>query len=251
MRRRLSQLDLATEACISQRHLSFLENGRAQPSRDMAIHLAEKLGLPLRERNALLGAAGFGAFYIARQLDDPSLRPARAAIERVLQGHEPYPALAVDRHWMLVSANKMATALIGLVQAPALLAPPVNVLRLTLHPEGLAPLIVNLPQWRAQLLSRLALQVEATMDPVLTALHLELRNYAMPEAAEPSATEQDDVVVSLMLRTPLGDLSFMSMTTLFGTPTEVTLSEIAIESFFPADDDTRSILMRFGECRDA
>src|SRR3712207_4753499 len=152
-RRRMSQLELALEAEISTRHLSFLETGRASPSREMVLHLAERLGVPLRERNVLLVAAGYAPVFAARSLDDPALKEARAAVDLVLKGHEPYPALAVDRHWTLVAANAAVPPLLAAV-APALLEPPVNVLRLGLHPEGLAPLIENLAEWRGHLLSR-------------------------------------------------------------------------------------------------
>ena len=149
-RRHMSQLALALKADISQRHVSFVESGRAQPSREMVLHLAEQLDLPLRDRNRLLLAAGYAPVFPEHPLDDPALDAARRAVDRVLQGHEPYPAIAVDRHWTLLAANRVVGALLAGVE-PALLAPPVNVLRLTLHPAGLAPRIVNLPQWRVHL----------------------------------------------------------------------------------------------------
>jgi transcriptional regulator with XRE-family HTH domain len=173
-RRRLSQLDLAADAEISTRHLSFLETGRARPSRDMVLRLAERLEVPLRERNTLLVAAGFAPVFPQRALDHPSLQAARQAVELVLAGHEPYPALAVDRHWTLVSANKAVAPLLAGVDA-ALLKAPVNVLRLSLHPKGLARRIANLAEWRAHLLARLRQQIEATADETLTALLEELR----------------------------------------------------------------------------
>src|SRR5687768_12776775 len=172
-RRRLSQLDFATEAEISSKHLSFLETGRSQPSRDMLLKLAELLDVPLRERNTLLIAAGFAPMFTERSLDDPALRAAREAVDLVLKGHEPYPALAIDRHWTMLAANRaVAPMLIGIPNA--LLQPPVNVLRLSLHPEGLAPRIVNLAQWRTHLLARLRRQIDVSADPALVALHDEL-----------------------------------------------------------------------------
>lgn len=245
-RRRLSQLDLACAADISTRHLSFLETGRSTPSRDMLLHLAEQLEVPLRERNALLLAAGFAPVYRQRKLDDPALAAARRAIELVLKGHEPYPALAVDRHWTLVAGNAAVSPLLA-GAAPALLRPPVNVLRLSLHPEGLAPRIVNLAEWRAHILARLHHQVELTADATLEALLDELRGYRI--AASGARGAGDDgryggVVVPLQLAAPGGTLSFFSTTTVFGTPVDVTLSELAIESFFPADAATADALRR-------
>ena len=163
LRRRLSQLDLALEADISTRHLSFLETGRAQPSRDMLLHLAEQLDVPLRERNVLLAAAGYAPVFRERSLEDPALAAARAAIDLVLAGHEPFPAIAVDRHWRLVSANKAVGLLLAGVDQD-LLRQPVNVLRVALHPNGLAPRTVNLAEWRAHLLARLRRQIELTAD---------------------------------------------------------------------------------------
>jgi transcriptional regulator with XRE-family HTH domain len=247
-RRGLSQLDLACHADISTRHLSFMETGRAQPSRPMLIHLAERLDIPLRDRNALLVAAGYAPVYRERRLDDPALAPARAAVDLVLKGHEPYPALAVDRHWTLVAANRALAPLLAGVAAE-LLEPPVNVLRLSLHPAGVAPRIDNLKQWRDHVLHRLTRQVEVSADPVLMALHDELRAYPLPDgtpisvrhgAPDPAA----DVVVPLRLRTDAGVLSFFSTTTVFGTAVDITLSELAIEAFFPADPATAEALRR-------
>ena len=177
-RRRVSQLELALDAEISAKHVSFVESGRAQPSRDMVLKLAEHLQVPLRERNALLQAAGFAAVYAERALTDPALATARAAVELVLKGHEPFPAIAVDRHWSLVAANAaVAPMLEGIDQS--LLTPPVNVLRVSLHPSGLAPRIVNFAEWRGHLLERLRRQVESTNDQVLADLLRELRQYPM------------------------------------------------------------------------
>lgn len=239
-RRHLSQLDLAGEAEVSTRHLSFVETGRAMPSREMVLRLADRLEVPLRERNRLLTAAGFAPMYGERRLDDPALSAAREAIELVLKGHEPYPALAVDRHWSLVSYNRAVPLLLAGLPAE-LLAPPVNVLRLSLHPDGLAPRIVNLGQWRAHLLARLRQQVAVSADPVLAALADELRAYPAPPEAQHDSVEAG-VVVPLVLRTDAGVLSFISTTTVFGTPVDVTLSELALETFFPADAATGAAL---------
>ncbi|HEY4068965.1 MAG TPA: helix-turn-helix transcriptional regulator [Burkholderiaceae bacterium] len=236
-RRRLSQLELAGEADVSTRHLSFVETGRAMPSREMVLRLADRLELPLRERNRWLTAAGFAPMYAERPLDDVALAAAREAVELVLKGHEPYPALAIDRHWSLVSYNRAVLPLLEGV-APALLQGPINVLRLSLHPEGLAPRILNFAQWRAHLLARLRQQIVASADPVLQALADELRAYPAPAGAAHEGPEPGGVVVPLRLRTPNGTLSLISTTTVFGTPVDITLSELALETFFPADAAT-------------
>jgi transcriptional regulator with XRE-family HTH domain len=246
-RRRLSQLDLACEADISTKHLSFLETGRAVPSRDMVMHLAERLDIPLRARNTLLVAAGYAPVFPERPLGDPALRAARKAVDLVLKGHEPYPAIAVDRHWSLVAANNAVSPLLEGAD-PALVRPPVNVLRLSLHPSGLAPRIANLSQWRAHLLERLRHQIEVTADPVLEQLLGELMGYPAPRDAKPEAVrdngEYAGVVVPLRLLTAGGTLTFFSTMTVFGTPVDVTLSELALESFFPADAQTADALHR-------
>lgn len=239
-RRRMSQLDLALEAGISSKHLSFVETGRSAPSRDMILHLCESLSVPLRERNLVLIAGGYAPAYPGRSLDDPALAPVRAAVEQVLAGHDPFPALAVDRHWTLVSAN---TALLGWLDGvnPALLEPPVNVLRVSLHPDGLAPRIVNLAEWRSHVLARLADQIATTADPALQALFDELEALPVPVRSHDGASGgigHHDVFVPLQIETPGGILSFLSTTTVFGTPIDVTLSELAIEAFFPADAAT-------------
>ena len=203
--RRLSQLDLAQEADISTRHLSFVETGRSLPSREMVLRLAERLDVPLRERNALLVAAGYAPMYRERPLDDPALAAARQAVELILKSHEPYPALAVDRHWNLVAANRMLPHLLAGAD-PALLQAPVNVLRLSLHPRGLASKIVNLAQWRSHLFERLRQQIQATGDTALAALLEELRGYPMPEDAEPRHLEGEHlgVVMPFQFRTRFG-----------------------------------------------
>lgn len=252
-RRRMSQLDLALEADISTRHLSFMETGRATPSREMVLRLAEQLDIPLRERNALLVAAGYAPVFPERRLDDPKLEPARKAMELVLSGHEPYPAVALDRHWNMVASNKAVAPLLAGVD-PALLTPPVNVLRLSLHPQGVAPRIVNYREWRAHLFERLRHQIEMSADPVLVDLMYELERYPEPDGVKPhppANPEYAGVVVPLQIRTEAGVLSFISTTTVFGTPVDVTLSELALESFFPADSATAEILHALAAQRSA
>ena len=251
-RRHLSQLGLACEAEISARHLSFLETGRSTPSREMVLRLAEHLDVPLRERNRLLVAAGYAPVFPERPLSDPALEPARKAVELVLEGHEPYPALAIDRRWTLLSANKPAMSMMDGVDA-ALLQPPINVLRVSLHPSGLAGRIVNHAEWRAHIVSRLRRQIDLTADPALQELLEEIKSYPeVPVRADAAARPKADttasvmgalpdyggVIVPLRLAMPKGVLSFFSTTTVFGTPVDITLSEIALESFFPADAAT-------------
>lgn len=242
--RRLSQLDLAQEAEVSTRHLSYVETGRAAPSREMVLRLAERLDVPLRERNALLVAAGFAPMYRQRSLDDPAMASARGAIDLVLKGHEPFPALAVDRHWNLVAHNALVPLLMEGCSAE-LLKPPINVLRLSLHPEGVAPRIANLAQWRTHLLERLQQQIAATGDTVLQALHDELEGYPPPAVSHDAPlldTALSAVAVPFQVVMPSGVLSFISTITIFGTPVDVTLQELAVESFFPADEQTAAAL---------
>jgi transcriptional regulator with XRE-family HTH domain len=238
-RRRLSQLELALQAEVSTRHLSCVETGRASPSREMVLRLGERLQLPPRERNALLVAAGYAPMYRERPFDAPAMAPARAAVQRILDAHEPWPALAMDRHWNLVMHNRLVPLLLQGV-APELLQAPVNVLRLSLHPLGLAPRIHNLPQWRAHLLERLRQQIAATGDGTLAALSDELA--AQPEvessAAHPLPGEHLGVLMPLRFDTPLGTLDLISTTTVFGTAVDITLQELALETFFPANDAT-------------
>lgn len=247
----MSQLDLACEAEISSRHMSFLETGRSQPSREMLLHLAERLDIPLRERNVLLNAAGYAPVFPERALADPALQAARKAIDLVLAGHAPYPALAIDRHWSLIASNDAIPHLLAGVD-PSLLQPPVNVLRLSLHPAGLAPRIANLAQWRAHLLERLRRQIEVSADPVLAELMRELCAYPMPDEIGKPAAEQDyaGVAVPFQLVTDGGILSFFSATMIFGTPVDITLSELAIESFFPADAATAEALRGLADGRE-
>jgi transcriptional regulator with XRE-family HTH domain len=242
--RHLSQLDLAAEADISQKHLSFIESGRSTPSREMVITLAEHLDVPLRERNTMLLAAGFAPIYRDRPLDDPAMVRARSAIERLLKAHEPYPALAVDRQWILVSANAAVAPLIAGAD-PELVRPPVNVVRLSLHPRGLGPLIVNLSEWRAHLIERLRRQYRITRDVAIDALLTEVA--AFPEGGAKrdgngAAGEADSIAVPLKLRTHRGVLSFLSTVTVFGTAVDITLSELSLEAFYPADEATAAEL---------
>lgn len=246
-RRRLSQLDLACEAEISTRHLSYVENGRASPSREMLMHLAERLDVPLRERNRLLTAAGYAPLYRERPLDDPALAAAREAVDLVLRGHEPYPALAIDRHWTMLAHNRTVPLLLANVDAE-LLKPPVNVLRLSLHPRGLAPRILNLVQWREHLFLRLRNQIAMSADPVLAELLHELQALPFDPAQSHGETiDPSGVAVPLQFDTAWGVLSFIGTTTVFGTPIDVTLSELALETFFPADSRTAEVLRRLGD----
>lgn len=251
-RRRLSQLALAIDADISQRHLSFLESGRSTPSREMLLRLAEQLDIPLRERNVLLVAAGFAPVYRDRRLDAPELVTARRVIDSLLKGHDPYPALAVDRHWQLVTANQALGQLLTGVE-PALLEPPVNVLRLSLHPHGLASRIVNFREWREHILSRLERQIDNSADPQLITLADELKRYPVPPGARsPRPSSQAEFAgIAVPLELVMDDrvLSFLSTTTVFGTPLDLALAELAIESFFPANDETATAMHRLAEDR--
>jgi transcriptional regulator with XRE-family HTH domain len=245
--RGMSQLALALQAEVSARHLSWLETGRAQPSRAMVLRLATQLQVPLSERNALLVAAGHAPAWPRRTLDDPALAVALQTVRRLLAAHEPCPALAVDRHWQLLAHNRMVGLLLQGVDA-SLLVPPVNVVRLCLHPQGLAPMIVNQRQWLEHMLARLqpppglppdALQ-QALIGEVAAALQ------AAPDAA--GEVEADNgaggLVMPLRLRTPFGELRLIATITVFGTPQDVLLSELAIESLFPADAATSALLSR-------
>jgi transcriptional regulator with XRE-family HTH domain len=242
-RRRFSQMDLAHVAEVSTRHLSCVETGRASPSREMVLRLVERLDVPLRERNAWLVAAGFAPMYRARPLDDPGMAAARAAVQRILECHEPWPALAMDRHWNLVMHNRLVPLLMA-GAAPELLQGTVNVLRLSLHPQGLAPRIANLRQWREHLFERLRQQIRATGDAVLGDLLEELKAY--PEAPGATAVElpgeHPGVLMPFQFHTPLGVLQLVSTTTVFGSPVDITLQELAMETFFPADDASAAVL---------
>lgn len=244
-RRRLSQLDLALEAGVSARHLSFLETGRSKPSREMVLNLAERLEVPLRDRNQLLLAAGYAPVYARRDLDDPEMGPVKEALELVLRAAEPYPACVVDAGWELVAGNAGIPVLLEGVEA-SLLEPPVNVLRLTLHPDGMAPRIRNLGSWRAHLLERLGRQIALTGDPALVTLREELLAYpAPPHDGGPTAI--GDIAVPLEYTGPGGiELSFYSTMATFGTAVDITLAELSIESFFAADEATAAWFRRRG-----
>jgi transcriptional regulator with XRE-family HTH domain len=241
--RRLSQLELALQTEISTRHLSFVETGRAAPSRDMVLRLAEQLDVPLRDRNLLLLNAGFAPMFTETAIDSPRMAAIRQALRQVLTGHEPYPAVVVDRHWNLVDAN--ASISLFTAQIPQdLLAPPLNVLRASLHPRGMAPSIVNLGEWRAHLLGRLRRQIALTADPAVQRLYDELRAYPC-EQPEPEVTlpgGPGDVVVPLRIRLADRELKFFSIVASFGTPIDITVAELAIESFFPANAATAEAL---------
>lgn len=234
-RRRVSQLELAAEADLSTRHLSFVESGRSEASREVLLRLA----MPLRERNRLLLAGGYAPAHTERPLDSEEMAEARAAVDAVLTAQEPFPALAVDRHWSMVAANAAVPPLLEGVSGP-LLEPPLNVLRLTLHPEGLAPRIANLAQWRHHILGRLRAQADAAADLRLLDLAAELEAFPAP-ASRSRPCPASRVAVPLQLRTSGGRvLSLLSTTTVFGTATDVTLSELALECFYPADEATRA-----------
>lgn len=235
-RRRLTQLDLANLAGVSARHVSFIETGRSRPTADMVLRLSDELAVPLRERNRLLLASGHAPAYPEHGLADPPMAQANAAIEAILQAHLPYPALVIDLGWDLVAANDAVWRLLeGLPES--ILQPPVNVIRLSLDPHGLAPRIANLEQWRSVLMSRIRHEHQAGADPRLAALLDEF------DAGPARAPGPPELVVPMRLRRDDGrELSLVSTTTVFGTPREVTLSELAIEAFYPADDETRRAL---------
>jgi transcriptional regulator with XRE-family HTH domain len=243
-RRGVSQLELSLDSEISARHLSFVETGRSNPSRETVARLAETLEVPLRERNTLLLAAGYAPLYAERPLDAEEMEPVRGALDRFLRAHEPYPALVVDRHHNLVSAND-ALGAITAGCAPELLAPPANAVRIALHPEGMAPRIANFDEWSAHLIGRLRREAAITGDPELEALRAEVAAYpgvrSEPATAAQPATE---IVVPLRLRHEDRELAFISTLATFGSPVDVTLSELAIEAFYPADAQTALLLLR-------
>lgn len=244
-RRRVSQLDLAAQAGVSSRHLSFVETGRARAGRGLLLRLAEHLDLPLRERNRLLLAGGFAPVYPRSPLSAPHMAPVREAVGKILEGHEPYPALAVDRLYNAFDSNRTARALLGYDVAPELLVPPANTLRVSLHPAGFAPRIANLAEWRAHLLGRLRRQVAAMGDAELADLYEELLALPRPDR-EPQVEPPgpSDVVVPLRLRYQDRELSFFTTAATIATPLDVTAAEIMVESFFPADAETRTFLHR-------
>ena len=252
-RRRVSQLDLSLQAGISARHLSFVETGRSKPSSGLILRLSEELDVPLRERNALLLAGGFAPAYPERGLDAPPLSAVTEAMRQVITAHMPNPALAVDGHWELIDANDAVFAMVA-GSAPELMEPPVNVLRVSLHPDGMAPNILNLAQWRRHVLFRLRRQADRSGDPFLNELYEELLGYPGGEpgrggsgpADEPGIESAADVVLPLRVRLAGQDLSFLSTTTVFGSPLDVTVAELAIESFYPADAATAAAVRTLG-----
>lgn len=239
--RKVPQLELASAADVSARHLSFLETGRSAPSRTMVVKLAEHLDVPLRERNQLLLAAGYAPSYGESPLDGERMTMVRSALRQVLTATEPYPALAVDRHWNLVDANAAVAAFTQ--DAPDdLLEPPFNVLKFSLDPRGLGGRITNLGQWRTHLFERLDRQIRVTGDPQLKSLLAELRAYPVPDSDDDEPLMSGDVAVYMRLRGADHELSFFSTVTTFGTPLDVTVDELSVESFYPADDKTAAYL---------
>ena len=244
-RRNLSQFQLASNSAVSARHLSFIETGRSRPSREMVLHLAERLEIPLRERNRLLLAAGFAPVFRERSLDSDEMASVREALNRFLAAHEPYPALVLDRHWNLVLANAAVAPLLEGI-AVELLEPPANALRATLHPEGMAPRILNFDEWSAHLVHRLRREIAVAGDEELEALLAEVLDYPNVRSDPPAvdAAAAAEIVLPLHLRHGSGRLSFFSTLTTFGTAADVTLAELAIEAFYPADADTARVLSR-------
>lgn len=243
-RRRMSQLDLSVEAEVSSRHLSFVETGRSRPSRELLLHLAEHLDVPLRDRNALLLAAGYAPVFRQTALEADEMSPVRTALHKILGAHEPFPAVIVDRRWDLVLANRPALNILSDGVSPTLLAPPANALRVSLHPDGLAPRIRNLPEYSAHVMSRLHRQAAVSGDPELHALWEELRRYpgVHEEPPEPPGLE-GLLFVPLHLETSPGqEISLFSTIATFGTALDITVAELAIESFFPADAKTDAAL---------
>src|SRR5262245_926027 len=225
-RRHLSQLDLALEAGVSARHVSFVETGRSRPSAEMVLHLAEQLEVPLRDRNQLLLAAGYAPRFGERTLDDGEMQPVREAIDLVLGAHDPFPAAVVDRAWNLVGANR-GIALLTEGVAPELLEPPANALRVSLHPDGMAPRILNLGEWRTHLLERLARQAALAGDEDLSALHEELSGYPGPPGDEWAGSDVG-IFVPLRLKAGGDELAFLSTVTTFGTAMDITVAELSI-----------------------
>ena len=243
-RRSLSQLELSLNASVSSRHLSFVETGRARPSRDMVLRLAEQLEVPLRERNALLLAAGYAPLYAERPLDAPEMDVARLALDRFLRAHEPYPALVVDRQHNLLASNDALGVLLEGV-APDLLEPPANGLRVALHPRGMAPRTVNFGEWSAHLLQRLRREVAITGDSQLESLYEELAAYPGVELRAPHGElTEAEIVLPLRLRDPDGELAFFSTISTFGTTIDITLAELSIEAFYPANAHTAMRMLR-------
>lgn len=241
--RHLSQQELALEAELSTRHLSCVETGKASPSRELLLRLCERLSVPLRERNIWLVCAGYAPMYREHRLDDPAMQPARQAIQHILNSHEPWPAVAFDRHWNMVMYNRMVAPFLADAE-PMLLRAPVNLLRISLHPGGLAPRIANLNQWREHLFARLQQQIRSTGDTELENLLVELQSYPgqQPDQAIRLEGAHSGVLMPFLVHTPAGLLHLISTTTVFGTPTDITLQELALETFFPGNEETAEVL---------
>jgi transcriptional regulator with XRE-family HTH domain len=242
-RRKLTQRELASQSAVSARHLSFIETGRARASREMLLHLAERLEVPLRERNRLLLAAGFAPVFGERSLEASEMAPVREALERFLNAHEPYPALVVDRHWNVVASNR-GVAHVTRGVAAELLAPPRNALRIALHPEGLAPRTRNLADWSGYLVAQLRREIQTTRDPDLESLYEELLAYPEISAALGRAKPPTprDIMLKHELRIDDTDLAFFGTFTTFGTARDLTLAELTILAFYPADSETAAAL---------
>ncbi|MDV9176535.1 helix-turn-helix transcriptional regulator [Streptomyces sp. W16] len=248
-RRRVSQLELASRADSSARHISFVETGRSRPSEEMVLRLAEHLEVPVRERNSLLLAAGYAPRYPETPLDDPALGALREGLERLIQGYEPYPALVVDAVYTVVAANRGITMLLDGVPE-SLLQPPLNAMRLTLHPEGMAPRIRNLGEWRGHLLAQMERQIALHRSEPLRALYEEVAAYPVPEAAGDEAEPGSSVpyfALPMRIEHEGRVLSFVSSISTFNTPMDVTVSELAIETFLPADPATAKYLRTLGD----
>ncbi|BCZ22742.1 transcriptional regulator [Mycobacterium senriense] len=243
-RRRVSQLDLSLSVGVSARHLSFIETGRSRPSPEMVLTLADGLDIPLRERNTLLLAAGFAPRYQSRPLEDAALSPARDAVQRLLDAHDPYPGIVIDRCWNIVGANAAASALTaGLPEE--LVGPPANVYRLCLHPDGLAGRTLNFPDWAGYLLHQLKRTAALTGDPGLAALEEEVRGYPGVAAAKARGALPDSASLLIPFVLDAGEgrrLSMFTTLTTFGTPLDVTLAELAVELFYPADAESEDLL---------
>jgi transcriptional regulator with XRE-family HTH domain len=239
----MTQTDLALAADSSTRHLSCLETGKALPSREMISRLAGLLEIPLRERNGLLLAAGFAPAFQESAID--GLDAAKAAMDRVLQAHKPYPAFAVDRHWNVVLSNNALPQLYEGCSVE-LMQPPVNAMRLILHPAGMAARLLNYAAWRAYSLSLLRHQIEASADSILQSLHAEVAAYPLPvgEGARGGFEGSERLATPLRIATRLGAMSFLNTLTVFGTANDITLAELALEMLFPADDQTIEIANR-------
>jgi transcriptional regulator with XRE-family HTH domain len=244
-RRRRSQLDLAMEVGVSTRHLSFVETGRSRPSPELLLALAHHLDVPLRERNALLLAGGYAPRYSERTLDDPALAHVMTSVHRMLDAHDPYPGVAIDRRWNVVAANKAALMLTEGVDA-SLLGPPMNVYRVSLHPDGLARRTTNFVDWASYLVRQLRRLAASTGDPALQALLDEVSNYPNVAQLAPmigsQPADEQPILMPFRITTPLGELSMFTTLTTFGTPLDVTVDELAIELFFPADNDSDRML---------